>query len=121
MQKIAIWNLVSGRISTISHLNVKVAIDEILIHVKNLEELLATTSMVIKIIASNGLKLSKEKYKFEQTKVKFLGHVISDAGLHTDPDKIEAITRLKHPTNKKGLQRVLGKFTHLSKFIKKNF
>ncbi|KAI8116310.1 Transposon Tf2-6 polyprotein [Lucilia cuprina] len=102
-----------------SHLpNVKVAIDDILVHSKNLNELRATTNKVINIIENNGLKLNKEKCKFEQSQVKFLGHVISDTGLRPDPEKIDAVNRLKPPNNKKELQRVLGKFTYLSKFIK---
>lgn len=38
--------------------------------------------------------------------------------MEVDSEKVEAIQRLKSPANKKQLQRVMGKFTYLSKFIK---
>lgn len=98
--------------------NVKVAVDDILIHGASLDELKSITAKVIKILQDNGMKLNKEKCYFEKRKVKFLGHVLSDSGLAPDPDKVDAVKRLKPPTNRKELQRLLGKFTYLSKFIK---
>lgn len=96
---------------------VEVAIDDILIHARTIEELRRTTEKVLTIIQANGLKLNKEKCQFEQSKIKFLGHIIDHKGMSADPEKTEAIRRLKPPTNRKELQRILGKFTYLSKFI----
>ena len=75
-----------------SHLpNMRVTIDNIIIHANNLDDLRLNTDNVIDMIISNG-KLNKEKCKFEQRKIKFLGHVISEAGLSPDPEKIVRIT-----------------------------
>ncbi|KAH8283215.1 hypothetical protein KR054_008814, partial [Drosophila jambulina] len=38
----------------------------------------------------------------------YLGHVISEAGIHTDPDKVAAIRELKPPTCLKELRKCLG-------------
>lgn len=104
--------------SLLSHLpNVKISIDDILIHSRTIEGLRKTTAEVIKILNDNGLKLNKLKCVFERQEVKYLGHIISEHGMTADPDKTEAIQRLKSPKNRKELQRVLGKFTYLSKFI----
>ncbi|XP_055923898.1 uncharacterized protein K02A2.6-like [Eupeodes corollae] len=96
---------------------VKVAIDDILIHARTIEELRRTTEKFLTIIQENGLKLKRDKCQFEQSKIKFLGHIIYRKGMSADPEKTEAIRRIKPPTNRKELQRILGYFTYLSKFI----
>ncbi|KAH8346422.1 hypothetical protein KR084_011570, partial [Drosophila pseudotakahashii] len=46
--------------------------------------------------------------KFFCRSLVYLGHVISEAGIQTDPDKIAAIKGLQPPTNCKELRRCLG-------------
>ncbi len=38
-----------------------------------------------------GLKLSPEKCQFFQTAVRYLGHIVSQDGVETDPAKVEAL------------------------------
>ena len=45
-----------------------------------------------------GIKLNKQKSEICASKIKFLGHEVSDQGLHADPDKIEAIMEMPTPT-----------------------
>ena len=45
-----------------------------------------------------------------------MGHVIDNAGIHLDPDKVCAIQQLKALTNVTELHRFLGMVTYLSKF-----
>ncbi|KAH8346012.1 hypothetical protein KR084_004225, partial [Drosophila pseudotakahashii] len=45
---------------------------------------------------------------FFQRSIAYLGHVIREAGIHTDPDKIAAVRELQPPTNCKELRRCLG-------------
>jgi hypothetical protein len=52
-----------------------------------------------------------------QTSVKFLGHVISQAGLQTDPDKTAAIKSMPAPADVKGVQQVLGLLNYYRVFI----
>lgn len=75
--------------------------DDILIHGKTLQELRATTRRVMVILEDAGLKLNQEKCQFEKTSVKFLGHVLSQEGLKSDPEKIKAINDLKTPEIRK--------------------
>ena len=42
---------------------------------------------------------------------------MSKKGLKIDPEKIEAIKKLRKPTNKKELQTLLGMITYLGKFV----
>ena len=46
-----------------------------------------------------------------------MGHIISEKGMSTDPQKVEAITRLPSPANIKDARRVLGMVQYLSSYI----
>jgi hypothetical protein len=48
---------------------------------------------------------------------KFLGFIVHEKGIKTDPKKIEAIQSVKAPTCKKYLQKFLGKANYLRRFI----
>ena len=78
------------------------------------DEALKTVLNRIKI---SGLKLNKDKCMFNKRKLEFLGHVISDVGVHISPSKIEAIKRLKIPENSRDLRRILGMLNFLTRFI----
>lgn len=97
--------------------NTDVSMDDILIYATSEEQLRELTTEVMNRLHQAGLKLNKEKCCFAKRSVKFLGHIVSDTGLKPDPEKIEAIRRLKVPENKKQLQRLIGMVTYLSKFI----
>ncbi|KAH8323018.1 hypothetical protein KR059_009170, partial [Drosophila kikkawai] len=45
---------------------------------------------------------------FFKRKIAYLGHVISDQGIHTDPDKVAAVRNLSPPTSLRELRRCLG-------------
>ncbi|KAH8320338.1 hypothetical protein KR059_003817, partial [Drosophila kikkawai] len=49
--------------------------------------------------------------------LKYLGHVISESGIHTDPDKIAAIRELQPPTNVRKLRRCLGVASWYRRFV----
>lgn len=86
--------------------NVEVSMDDILIHHQNLGDLQKITSAVIDKIRKNGLKLNRDKCKFGQTAIKFLGHILSQRGLEADPDKSQ-VTRKEGVTGE--IQYMFGK------------
>lgn len=108
-------NLMSSLLEGID--GVESSMDDILIHAATEEKLNEITKLVLKRIEDSGLKLNKDKCIFNQPTVKFLGHLVADTGLKADPEKLEAIQKLKRPTNKLQLQRVLGTITYLGKFV----
>lgn len=55
-----------------------------------------------------GIKLNLSKSKVGQKEVKFWGHVISKDGYKPDSTNIDAIVRMKPPTNVKEVRRFLG-------------
>lgn len=95
----------------------EVSMDDILIYGTNKEELHQTTVAVIDRIKDAGLTLNREKCEFGASKIKFLGHVLSEKGVEIDEEKVGAISMLREPGNKVELQRLLGMVTYLAKFI----
>ena len=63
-----------------------------------------------------GLKINKDKAKLGLTEP-FIGHVISRDGLKPDPEKVRAVAEMPLPTDKKGIQRLMGFVNYLSKFL----
>uniref|UniRef100_A0AAV2MF62 G-protein coupled receptors family 1 profile domain-containing protein n=1 Tax=Knipowitschia caucasica TaxID=637954 RepID=A0AAV2MF62_KNICA len=53
-----------------------------------------------------------------QTSVKYLGHIVSEKGVETDPGKIEALKSWPIPTNLKELRSFLGFAGYYRRFIK---
>ena len=52
-----------------------------------------------------------------QTEVAFIGHVVSGDGLRVDPAKVKAVLEMLAPTDRTGIQRLLGMIQYLSKFL----
>ena len=50
---------------------------------------------------------------------KFLGYLITDRGIEVSPDQIEAVKRLKPPSNPKEVQVLTGMLVALNRFISK--
>ena len=91
-------------------------IDDILIFGQSQQEHDHRLESVLNRINQAGITLNPEKCEFSKRSVKFLGHVIDEAGIHPDPAKIQAIQQMKAPTNITELRRFLGMVTYLSKF-----
>ena len=62
-------------------------------------------------------KFKPNKCFLFQKSVQFLGHVVSDKGVSCDPQKVEAITSWKVPTNVKELRSFLGLCNYYNKII----
>lgn len=71
----------------------------------------------LKLCKNRGLKLNTEKIRLRQKGVSFIGHVATDTGLRVDPAKVKAIVEMPAPTDKTGVQRLLGLAQYLSKFL----
>ena len=66
---------------------------------------------------ARGVKLNTDKLRLRQTEVSFIGHVATSTGLRVDPAKVKAILEMPDPTDKAGVQRLLGLAQYLSKFL----
>jgi hypothetical protein len=63
-----------------------------------------------------GLKLNKEKFRLNRESTSFMGHRLTASGLSPEPQKVEAITQMRIPEDRAGLQRALGMATYLARY-----
>jgi len=63
-----------------------------------------------------GLKLNKEKFRLNRTKLTFLGHELTTSGLRPDPTKVRAIQEMPIPEDRAALRRILGMATFLARY-----
>ncbi|XP_021368107.1 uncharacterized protein K02A2.6-like [Mizuhopecten yessoensis] len=96
---------------------VETDIDDILVWGASLEEHDRNLQRALDRCQEIGLTLNKEKCKFRQTEVSYIGHRLTQQGVHPDPSKIEAVKDMPQPIDKKGVERLLGFVNYLSKFI----
>jgi hypothetical protein len=52
-----------------------------------------------------------------QEEVRYVGDVFNQSGIKPSPDRVQAITELPLPNDKKSLQRFMGMVNYLHKFI----
>lgn len=96
---------------------VLVFIDDLIVFSSTLEEHETRLKQVLKRLREFGLKLSPEKCKFCQTSVKYLGHIVSQHGVETDPAKVEALKTWPTPKNLKELRSFLGFSGYYRRFV----
>lgn len=87
---------------------VLVFLDDLIIFSNTLEEHEARLLRVLNRLKEYGLKLSPDKCKFFQFSVRYLGHIVSEKGIETDPEKIESIKSWPVPKTLKQLRSFLG-------------
>ncbi|KAL2248708.1 UNVERIFIED_CONTAM: Retrovirus-related Pol polyprotein from transposon 17.6 [Sesamum indicum] len=82
-------------------------------HIVYLEQTFAT-------LRKFRMQLNPMKCTFGVTGGKFLGYLVSERGIEVNPEKIEAILKLKLPTTVKEVQKLTDKLASLSRFISKS-
>lgn len=101
------------------HLDVcLVYLDDIIVFSKTVEEHLERLVRVLGRLRSAGLKLKPEKCSLMRKSVTFLGHVVSGAGIATDPEKIKAVAEWPTPTSVKEVRSFLGLAGYYKRFVK---
>ena len=90
-----------------------VYLDDILLASKTFEEHLSYLREVFLRFHVAGLRLKPKKYGFLKETVKFLGHVISRAGIRPDPAKTENVRSYPHTVDATRLHRFLGLASYL--------
>ena len=99
-------------------LEVLVYLDDLIIFGKTLEEHEERLLKVLDRLKDEGLKLSLDKCKFCQTSVSYVGHIVSQDGVSTDPSKIEAVSSWPRPCNVTELRSFLGFCGYYRRFVK---
>ncbi|XP_073357959.1 uncharacterized protein [Aegilops tauschii subsp. strangulata] len=97
---------------------VLVFMDDILVFNGTLEEHIDHLQSVFDILKENQLFVKESKCAFAQQSLEYLGHIISDKGVSTDPAKIEAMLNWPVPTSVTELRGFLGLTGYYRKFVR---
>ena len=93
-------------------------IDDIIIFSRTYEEHLERLRLVFDRIKEANLKLSPGKCTFFKPKVRYVGHIVSEQGIETDPEKIEKIVNWPTPTSPEQVRQFIGFAGYYRRFIK---
>jgi hypothetical protein len=87
---------------------VSIYLDDILIFTNTSKEHCRITHLVLDQMCEHKLYLQLEKCKFEKTKIKYLGIIISHDKVEMDPVKIVGVADWPTPSNTKEVQSFIG-------------
>ena len=92
-------------------------LDDIVVFSSTIDQHLERLGGVLGRLQHEGLKAKLKKCAFFQQKVRYLGHVISDQGVSTDPSKIEAVSNWPCPATLSELRSFLGFASYYRRFV----
>ncbi len=99
------------------HKNCLVYLDDIIIYSETFEDHLVHLRQVFERLRKANLKLKPGKYYIGRRQVKYLGHVVSEAGVKPDPENVNKVLQFIEPTDKKSLKSFLGMIGYYRKFV----
>ena len=82
--------------------------DDLIVYSKTESKYRELLSRLFNCLTREGLRLKRDKCKFFQSEVEFLGFVISANSVRPSPTKVKAILGYPTPTNVKAIQRFVG-------------
>ncbi|KAG1114109.1 hypothetical protein G6F61_010372 [Rhizopus arrhizus] len=96
-----------------------VYLDDIVCFSPSFDQHLQDLRSVLLRLRSASLTANLKKCHFASDRISFLGYIISPDGLHTDPEKIRAVTDFPQPTDIAPLRSFLGLAGYYRCFISK--
>lgn len=97
--------------------SVFVYLDDIIICTDTFEEHINLLNEVGRRLKAANLSVSKVKSKFCMRQLNYLGYIVNEAGINTNPEKVSAIVNYPVPKNVKDVRRLLGMATWYSRFV----
>jgi hypothetical protein len=93
-----------------------VYLDDVTVYSKNREDHIQHLTQIFERCRKYDISLNPKKTIFGVKEGKLLGHIISQEGIHIDPEMIKAIAQLLLPHNKNSMQSFFGKINFVRKF-----
>ena len=94
-----------------------VYLDDVLVAGRSFADQMANLRAVLQRFRGANLKLSPKKCHLFQREVRYLGHIISEHGIATDPEKTEVVRSWPIPSNAKELRSFVGLCSYYRRFI----
>ncbi|MCG8045676.1 MAG: reverse transcriptase, partial [Candidatus Thiodiazotropha endolucinida] len=92
-------------------------LDDVIVTGKTFQDMVNNLSQVFERFQQAGLKLKPRKCNIFAKQVEFLGHVISEAGIKTDPKKTDCVKKWPPPKNVHEVRAFLGLCGYYRKFV----
>lgn len=92
--------------------------DDIILLGKDVDHMMELIRKVAHRLREANLSINFEKCKFFAKQLKFLGYVLSEAGLQADPGKLSTMKEFSTPKNLKGVRRFLGMTGYYRRLIR---
>lgn len=92
-------------------------LDDVVVFSSSVDQHLQRLTVVLERLQQEGLKAKLEKCAFFQREVGYLGHVISDKGVSTDPKKVDVVANWRRPTHVSELRSFLGFASYYRRFV----
>jgi hypothetical protein len=96
---------------------VLIFMDDILVFSRSLEEHKEHIKIMFQTLFDNNLYIKFNKCTFAQQQISYLGHIISNHGVDTDPTKTTSIVNWPVPQNFTELRGFLGLTGYYRKFV----
>ncbi len=93
-------------------------LDDVISHAKTFDQAIERLEEIFMRLRDANLKLGPTKCQLFQKSVTYLGHVVSETGISTDPQKIEAVKSWPTPENLTEARSFLGFSSYYRRFIK---
>uniref|UniRef100_A0A3B1J4C1 Gypsy retrotransposon integrase-like protein 1 n=1 Tax=Astyanax mexicanus TaxID=7994 RepID=A0A3B1J4C1_ASTMX len=93
-------------------------LDDVIVFAADFNSHLDRLDFVFSRLSQQGLKLKPDKCKLLRSSVQYLGHVVSDAGIAPDPDKVTAVQQWRVPKFITELRAFLGLAGYYRRFVK---
>ena len=93
-------------------------LDDVVIFSATFEEHLERLQAVFSRLQEHNLKLKPSKCEFLKSEITYLGHIVSQEGIRTDPEKTEAIKSWPIPKTVKDVRAFLGFTGYYRRFIR---
>ena len=92
--------------------------DDIIIFSKTVEDHKQHLDQIFELLGKVSLKLNPDKCDFYQTKILFLGHMVSKEEIQPNPTLVDKIKNCVRPSNKSKIRTFLGLASYYRRFIK---
>lgn len=94
-----------------------VYLDDVLVFSKDFSSHLEWLDLVFSRLRDHGLKLNPKKCFLLRQEVKFLGHVVSAAGVQVDMEKVTVLENWPTPRSARDVRQVVGFMSYYRRFV----